>query len=52
MKKDVRAISLPDETVPFELVEPFDPANHSASFQGGLSTFASSYFVGPTKLKF
>src|SRR5215471_10960419 len=33
MNKDVRAISLPDKTIPFELVEPFDFANHSVSFQ-------------------
>src|SRR5262249_44671526 len=39
MNKDVRAISLPDKTIPFELVEPFDFANHSASFQRGVSTF-------------
>src|SRR5262249_284435 len=40
MKEHVWAISLPDKTIPFELVEPFDFANHSASFQRGLSTFA------------
>src|SRR5215831_18922369 len=40
MNKDVRAISLPDKTVPFELVEPFDFANHSVSFQRDISTFS------------
>src|SRR5215471_19182619 len=39
MNKDIRAISLPDKTIPFELVEPFDFANHSASFQRDVSTF-------------
>lgn len=28
MDKDVRAVSAPDETIPFEVVEPFNIANH------------------------
>src|SRR5215471_7825491 len=40
VNKDVRAISLPDKTIPFELVEPFDFANHSVSFQRDISTFS------------
>jgi hypothetical protein len=33
MNKDVRTVSLPDEAVPLDFIEPFHLANHSASFQ-------------------